>query len=661
MPIIQRLGSASARGFGFGKTGVTYQRTVQESSTITDSPSRAVSYDSAISETSTAADAIASLLNSLNQILETATGSDSIQGDRGYLSAINETATISDLISSIGNQNVTASETSTATDAVSNIGEFSRTVTETASITDAPQGSRLTTNNIAETGTASDVITSGRTTSSVISEVALGYDDIDRLALANGIINETATGADSVSLSVSPSYWMTVFYGTTTSEYQYGGTICKDADQNIYVAGYGAGNGAINAVNVIKYDKDGVLQWQRKLDGGTQTDVGYAIATDSSGNVFVAGGYNNDGNAAPPGGVRAFIVKLNSSGTVQWQNLFWVAQTSPIQQSNLSTRIYGMVLDSSGNIYTTGYTNFSTNLLFVAKHNSSGVLQWFTRISSGSSGNIGYSIKINSSGNLVIGGTYGYSGTNNYTSPAIYIFDTSGNLLSSVRMQDSSGAGGTRNSRFYSIALDASDNIYATGLIGTNSFGTGRDGPMLCKFDSSLNLLWTTELRTLNSSSFYDSPAYGVTVDSFGNPYISYRDTSFPSTSIYPIILVKFNTSGAIQWSNKISTVSGSTVYAGSNWLESSSTNLIAVWSDAASSNVYTGIAIVPLDGSRTGTYTVGPYGQPTTYASQSITQATLNWFTETPTWTQFSAVMTTATATFNNYTTTQSSTTVYI
>lgn len=663
MPIIQRLGSASARGFGFGKTGVMYQRTIQESGTISDSPSRFVSNQSLISETATASDAIASLLNSLNQVLETATGTDSSRGDRGYISVINETATVSELISTIGNQNVTASETSTATDTVSGIGQFSRMVTETASITDSPQGSRLTTNSIAETGTASDVVTPIRTTSGVIVEVALGEDEINGIPLRNGTIAEAATGSDSVSLSVSPSYWMAAYYGATTSDLQYGVTTCSDADGNVYVAGDGTGNGAASAVNVIKYDKDGVLQWQRKLDGGTtQTDVGYAITVDSSGNVYVAGGYNNSGNTAPPGGVRGFIVKLNSSGTIQWQSLFWPSLTSPVQQSNLSTRVYGMVLDSSGNIYTTGYTDFASTYLFVAKHNSSGVLQWFTRLypyNSLASGSVGYSIKINSSGNLVIGGTYAYGGTSNYISPAIYIFNTSGSLLSSVRMQDSSTAGGTRNSRFYSIALDASDNIYATGLIGTNSFGSGADGPILCKFNSSLNLLWTTELRTVNNSSYYDSPAYGVALDNTGNPYISYRDTSF--VSINPLILVKFNTSGAIQWSNKISTVGGNTVYNGSNWLERTQTALISVNTALASSNAYIALAIVPFDGSRTGTYTVGPYGQPTTYASQSITQATLNWFTETPTTTVDAPVMTTATGTFNNYITTQSSTTVYI
>lgn len=659
MPIIQRLGSASARGFGFGKTGVTYQRDVQESATITDSPSRAVSYDSTISETSTAADAIASLLNSLNQVLETATGSDSIQGDRGFVSTINETSTISELISTIGNQNVTASETSTATDAVSSIGTYNITVAETGTITDAPQGARVTTNNISESGTASDAVTPIRTTSGVIVEVALGYDDVDRFPIANQSVAETATGADSVSLSVSPSYWMAAYYGATTADYQYGVAVCKDANENIYVTGVGVGDGASQAVNVIKYDKDGTIQWQRKLDGGTsQSDVGYAITVDSSNNVYVAGGYNDSGNAAPPGGIRAFIVKLDSSGTVQWQNLFWPSQTSPIQQSNLSTRVYGMVLDSSGNIYTTGVTNLSTNYLFVAKHNSSGVLQWFNRFYSGASRTFGYDIKINSSGNLVVGGSYGYTISSDYRSPLIAVFDTSGNLLSSVRMQDTgTTAGGTRDARIFKIALDASDNIYAAGVIGYGVV-SGSDGPILCKFDSSLNLLWATQLHP--GTLAVESPAYGVVVDSFGNPYISYFNVA---SSPDAVVIAKFNTSGAVQWANKLSSngAVATSIYTPANWLAYSTTNLLQIYSSTISSNTFIGFAQVPLDGTRTGTYSVGPYGQPTTYASFSQTQYTLSWFTQSATFTQFSPVMTVQTATFNNYTTTQTSTTVYI
>lgn len=658
MPIIQRLGSASARGFGFGKTGVTHQRVVQESATISDATSRAVSYDSVISETSTATDAIASLLNSLNQVLEVATGSDSIQGERGYLSVVTETATISDLISTIGNQNITVAEIATATDAVTNIGSFSRSIAETGSVTDIPQGSVLTTNNIVEAGSASEAVSAGRTTSGVISEVALGLDETERLALANGVINEAATGSDVTARSVTPSYWMSAYYGTTTSQEQLSSNIYTDADGNIYVTGRGTGNGAVNAVIVLKYDKDGVLQWQRKLDT-TYTYTGYAITSDLSGNVYVAGGYDDSGNTSPPGGVRGFIVKLNSSGTVQWQNLFWPSQTSPIQQSNLSTRVYGITLDSSGNIYTTGITNFSSSSAFVAKHDSSGSLLWFKRFGNSAAGrSSGYSIKINSAGNLVVGGVYGYSVSSvTYNTPLILVLDTSGNLLSSVKTQDTFNSG-TRNANFYNIALDSNDNIYATGVNGINSSSVY--GPIICKFNSSLTLLWTIYLTPI--ATYYSNSSYGVTVDSLGNPYLSYYDTGYPGTQEF-LKIIKLNPSGVVQWSNSI--YSNGTLPFGSmafiNSLINDATTLITVYFSAASSNIYTTIAKVPLDGTRTGSYTVGPYGQPTTYASYTQNTTALTWLTETPTLAQFSPVMTTQTASFNTYITTQSSTTVFI
>lgn len=651
MPIIQRLGSASARGFGFGKTGVTYQRTVQESSTITDSPARSVSYDSAISETSTAADAIASLLNSLNQVLETATGSDSIEGDRGFVSTINETATISELISTIGDQNVTVAETSNATDAVSNIGSFSSSIAETGSITDTPQQAVLTTNDIAESGTASDVITPTQTTTGSISEVASGVDDVDRFAFANGVINETATGTDTSSSGLAINAWMAAFYGSLVAEQQIVGSVCKDADDNIYVTGQGSGNGATNAVNVIKYDKYGALQWQRKLEVTSQDEAGYAITVDSSGNVYAAGAYGGLSTA------KGFVVKYNSSGTLQFQQLF---NPSTGSQSNLATTVYDITLDGSGNIYTTGQTNISQSFVFVAKHNSSGVLQWFKTLygSLGSDASRGYSIKINSSGNLVVGGYIGYTVSSTvYRSPLIAIYDTSGNLLSQTRMVDSSSAGGTRNSRFYSIAIDSSDNIYAAGRIGSG-VSSSRNGPILCKFDSSLNLLWATQLQS--GTTITDYPAYGVTLDSSGNPYIAFIDLPNNPDAV---VLVKFDTSGTLQWSNRISS-NGAVSTSGvtpSNWLTSTTTSLILAYTSTISSNFFTAIAKVPLDGSKTGTYTVGPYGQPTTYASVSLTAYTLSWSTQAASGTSASPATTTATAAFTSITSTQSSTTVDI
>ena len=71
---------------------------------------------------------------------------------------------------------------------------------------------------------------------------------------------------------------------------------------------------------MVKYNSSGTKQWTKQL-GTSSTDTANGVATDSSGNVYVAGGtYGGlDGNTGS--GVNdLFVVKYNSSGTKQWTN-----------------------------------------------------------------------------------------------------------------------------------------------------------------------------------------------------------------------------------------------------------------------------------------------------------------------------------------------------
>jgi hypothetical protein len=89
------------------------------------------------------------------------------------------------------------------------------------------------------------------------------------------------------------------YYGGTTAEY--GGSCATDASGNVYLAGRtrsttgiattGAHQntfGGLDDAFLVKFNSSGVRQWGTYY-GGTGLDYGYSCATDSSGNVFLAG------------------------------------------------------------------------------------------------------------------------------------------------------------------------------------------------------------------------------------------------------------------------------------------------------------------------------------------------------------------------------------
>ena len=172
---------------------------------------------------------------------------------------------------------------------------------------------------------------------------------------------------------------------------------------------------------ISKFNVSGDLQWAKNFGANGHDKIeGMAAA---SGNVYATGyqkGTAGDwdtgagtiqlgsGNSYDP-----FTIKLNSSGLTQWA--FSVGGSSGYEAG------WGVTTDSSGNVYTTGYyqgtsdlesgsgtTNFTSNRsnkndAFLLKHNSSGVHQWAKVFPSWEHGT-GREVATDSSGNVYMAG-----------------------------------------------------------------------------------------------------------------------------------------------------------------------------------------------------------------------------------------------------------------
>ncbi len=217
--------------------------------------------------------------------------------------------------------------------------------------------------------------------------------------------------------------------------------VATDSSGNVYVVGYTYGgldgNSSAGGMDlfVVKYNSSGTKQWTQQLGTGSH-DIAKGVATDSSGNIYVAGHTESglDGNSSA-GNQDLFVVKYNSSGTKQWT-----------QQLGTSSHDYanGVATDSSGNVYVTGGTlggldgNSSATSgsdLFVVKYNSSGTKQWTQQLgaSSYSSSTYAHGVATDSPSNVYVAGSTsgGLDGNSNAGGSDLFVvkYNSSGNKL----------------------------------------------------------------------------------------------------------------------------------------------------------------------------------------------------------------------------------------
>lgn len=333
-----------------------------------------------------------------------------------------------------------------------------------------------------------------------------------------GFTTNAATSRDYflVRYNTSGSRVWTKTYFTTPSPSDISTAVTTDVAGNIYIAGTTSTTASsYNDILVLKYNAAGAFQWQYTHSGtaGFMNDNATGIAVDGSGNVYVSGYVENTGTMKD-----GIVIKLNASGALQWTGIY----NNPAQ--NKDDVFNAVRVDPAKNVYVTGYTtataSSTTNILTV-KYDVAGVQQWAPTYNgtATTSNDVGNDLEVDAAGNTYVVGkatftasqddimaikysstgaqtwAWNYLSSTNYNDVGKYIrlapngdFYVAGyksyssGLRDMITIRYSSATGATPsnaiitntngNEEPYSLAVDASNNVYVSGSSSTVGMGT---------------------------------------------------------------------------------------------------------------------------------------------------------------------------------------------
>jgi len=239
-------------------------------------------------------------------------------------------------------------------------------------------------------------------------------------------------------------------------------------------------NNQFGDIYITKWNADGTYGWTQTM-GGTYRDWGLSVATDSNNNVYASGYFNNTVNFNPTGSDihtstnnnDIFITKWNADGTYGW------TKTMGGNGYNEASMI---VLDSKDNIYVGGLYSATINFnptgsdihtsaggwdIYVTKWNADGTYGWTQTVGSTSS-DVGFGLTVDSTDNIYTSGyfsgtvNFNPTGTDNHTSNGVQdIFITKWNADGTYGWTQTIGGSGFDQSS--GIIAGSNGDIYATG------------------------------------------------------------------------------------------------------------------------------------------------------------------------------------------------------
>ena len=159
---------------------------------------------------------------------------------------------------------------------------------------------------------------------------------------------------------------------------------------------------------VVKLTSTGSITWQKSL-GGSENELAYAVQQTSDGGYIVCGyTFSNDGNVSGKNtdvtSPDTWIVKLNSTGSIVWQKCFG-GTSADIATTVQQTSDGGYIMAGSSASTDAPVTgNHGAADYWLVKLNSSGTLQWQKSLG-GSNDDVATSIKETSDGGFIVIGS----------------------------------------------------------------------------------------------------------------------------------------------------------------------------------------------------------------------------------------------------------------
>lgn len=366
-------------------------------------------------------------------------------------------------------------------------------------------------------------------------------------------------------LVVDPVLVYSTYLGGHDSDLAQG--IAADAAGNTYVTGYTSSSNFPLAAPlqtdlplfdafVTKLDPDGGFVYSTYL-GGTESDVGQAIAADEAGNAYVTGYTNSDDfpsvNALPPqyrrGAPDAFVTKINPDGSA----LLYSTQLGGSEFEFVT----GIDVDPQGHAYVAGNTGSadfptvnafqstsSSDTAFVTKLSVDGSSLAYSTYLGGSLGAWADDIEVDDAGHAYVAGT-----TRSPDFPTVNAFQptpgggTQSDLDAFVTKLHPSGSslvyssflGGSETEFTADIGVDATGGAWIAGYTDSDDFPLRRPLQSTIRGFTDAYVTRIAPSGALVFSTFlggtYLDGALEVAADRAGNAYV----TGFTGSLDFPL------------------------------------------------------------------------------------------------------------------------------